>query len=227
MYLYNANENKIDVFKFEPIEDMIKEYRVQEMRKIPEDERVFRAITNSVAVPLDSKNLLSGQTVTNEEINYKTKTIRYGGFFHEIEKYPDSSHYGYYSILEHYYSTGCLYGRLIRVINNNETNYYLLTHDHYTMYHKIKDGREMESIINIPEKLRVLYYLENGLYDYVKDLNIEEQAALFTLSKEPIMSINRDKLILLQNSGLIKEVASENEIANNSQMVKRLQRIYK
>lgn len=227
MYLYQENKNKIDIYKFDPIEDMIKEYRLQEMAKIPKDERVFRAITNSSAAPLDIQNLSEGQTINFEEINYKTKKVLYGGFFHSIEKYPNVNYYGYYRILEQYYNSGCLYGRLIRVINNNVISYYLLTRDHYTMYHKLKNGRKMESIINIPEKLRILYYLENGLCEPLQDLDFEEQASLFTLSEEPIFSINRENLSILQNSKFIKDVASETEIENNTKLVRRLQKIYK
>lgn len=227
MYLYQENKNKIDIYKFDPIDDMIKEYRILEMAKIPKDERVFRAITNSNALPLDIQNLSGGQTISFEEIDYKTKKVLYGGFFHSIEKYPNVNYYGCYRILEQYYNTGYLYGRLIRVINNNVTRYYLLTQDHYEFYYRIKNGKKMESIINVPENLRILYYLENGLCEPLQDLDFEEQASLFTLSKEPIFSISRENLSLLQNSKFIKDVASETEIENNTKLVRRLQKIYK
>ncbi len=224
MYLYNDNKNKIDIYKFEPIEDMIMEYRVQEMTKLPREERIYKAVTNSTGFPLERNNLLNVDRLSIEEINYPEGRKKFNRFYHKIEKYTNFNDYGYYNTLTDYYTSGCTYGRLIEVVYGDSIKNFLLPSAHYL---RCRDEYQMESIINIPEKLKVLHYLETGNFDCIADSNIDEQASLFTLSNEPILSILKEELKLLKDSRLVRELAPNSEIKNDTNMIKRLKKIYK
>ena len=224
MYLFNDNLNRIDIYKFEPIEDMIREYRFEEMVKIPKEDRVYRAVTNSTAFPLDRSNIANKDRIDIEDLNYPKSRIRFNKFYHRIEEYTNFNDYGYYSALDEYCRSGCTYGCLIEVVDGDKTKNFLLPSAHYL---KNKDDYEMESIINLPEKLKVLYYLEQGNFEKLKDLDIEEQASLFMLSTKPVLSVFKSDLKLLKDSRLVSNVAPNNEIQNDTNMVKRLQKIYK
>lgn len=46
MYLYDKKYDKLDIYCLSPKEEKIYEYKMQEMKKIPEDKTILRAVTN-------------------------------------------------------------------------------------------------------------------------------------------------------------------------------------
>lgn len=203
---------------------MIREYRFEEMVKIPKEERVYKAVTNSTAFPLKRSNIVDTVKYSMAELNYPKGRMWFNKFYHRIEEYTNFTDYGYYSALDEYCKSGCTYGSLIEVIDGDKIKNFLLPSANYT---RDKDNYEMESIINLSEKLKVLYYLEQGNFEKIKDLDIKEQASLFMLSTKPVLSIFKSDLKLLKDSRLVSNIAPNNEIQNDTNMVKRLQKIYK
>lgn len=214
MYLYKNNNNKIDVYLFKPIEDMIKDYRFDEMTKIPKEERVYRAITNDMDFPLDRGKIVNTECLNIEDLSY----VKGRFTFHTIENYSYFKDYGYYSALDKYYKTGCLQAHLLKVNYEGEIKNFLLTDDHYC---RDRDIYEMESIINLSEKLKILYYLETGNFDKITDSdNIEEQKSLFTL--EPLVSVSKSNLKSIRDG-----ILSNKKIQSDTKIIKRLQKSHK
>jgi len=222
MYLYEQKENKINVYQLNPTDKLIEEYKRQEIRKIPVTERVYTAKSNlsRQVLPLFNPN----EIVHLLDLQYEDVLLIYRAF-HEVKKYKDLDLAE--SVLENYYKNNnrinyknCI---VVRGINNEICNYYILTQSYEEYYPFIGSTKQvMNGIINVPQSLYILDNIQLGNGNRLKDLEISEQAELFDFSKTPIESFNIEDINKLESFNIVEQSLTQSKLENNQQLIKKL-----
>lgn len=187
MFLYENNDQFIDIYKLEPELEEIKKYRIDEMEKIPQNKRVWVAQTNSV----NHKILeTSGISISYDKLNCKALSDILFTFSHSFKtsrKLKQNKQY-----LQYYYEDDEFIYRLCKIRKDSEWMYILFLEDEYTFSMTANESYTMDGIINIPESLYLLEALLQGNFNLLGDKDITEQLKLFDI--QHIGRINTDIL---------------------------------
>lgn len=213
MYLYEKDNNKINVFNFTPNKEDILNYKKKYMNKanvINDEDKVLTAYSN-YAKPLE--NCETGDLIILKSIKHELEDRNY----HRLAKCNEMD--GLYN-----YFDGSLEGsKAIKVINDNKMYaYLLLTQNSYQVDYQMY---KMDGIINLPKKLYLLYLLENEKFSLLQGEDIKEVLKLYNVSDYPIDTFNNSCLSRLESTGLIDISTYENVCNKVNDTTKILKKI--
>lgn len=227
MYLYSKDDDKINVFSLNPKEDLIEQYKKEEMLKIPEEKRVLKAVTNVDINPLTNFN--HGQMVPMSELNFN-KWIWFIKCYHELKSYGKNEQYKAKKVLEDFYKEMINYKICISPLDDFSFIYFMITKNYYNDIPSFLVGVEkgiMEGIIQIPESLYVLQNVYFGNGKALEHYKIDEHVDFFDFSKSPVASFNIRDIATLEAHGVIQENLTPYRLESNEQLIKRLINIKK
>ena len=187
----------IHVFKLEPNFGDVREFIKQEMKKIPDSKKFYRAIGEEETLVLDgywqfktTKNILNlYDFLLDEKGNPSFKTITWGELefchwggmnWHYLEPYEDTKEDRKKGrkLLNDYYKSWYSDENYLKVIIDSESKekysieederYFILTSAMYLpTLYKKDDVSVMEGIVSITKPLFLFHYLERGYYSHV------------------------------------------------------------
>ena len=168
MYLLEKKEKSYNVYEFNPIKEKVREYKENEMKKIPQEYRVLKAITNNgyemeyFSDSLGLKYILSNKA---DEFSY-----------HDIV--PSTDKESNEKILNDYYNNvdNNEFGYTIEEINNNDI-FLVPTRDCY------------DESFNIPCYKVFKHILEDGTDKYKSNIDIKEYYKYYKNHKNKIVTL--------------------------------------
>ena len=232
MILYDNKGKSLDVYEFNANEDDLTTYRKEQMKKIPEKERILVAETR-VPSPFSRTRPLF-ESYTGKE--YKSAILTSDRADDEDQK--NRNIYGGYHVLKNdtrlcdrykkklvdSYCHGDLLDRNVIQIQYPEMMKYLLLYlQQYDYLGEYDNGRNyrMSKIIQLPESLYLLQLIEQGRFASLDGKNIDEQLTLYSLSK--INEINFEELQKMDTCGITQNAyARVIDKANSDSHVLRL-----
>ena len=204
MHLYEKKNNCIGVYDFSAPKDVLEKYRITEMEKIPENERVLSAI-NHVASTFQRPYF---ETYDDEDFNNlifdyveADNDASVGRDYNERQVLVEQL-YNLKYLLSSYYSGKLKDKPAIRIRYPYETKYYILTKILYDSAGYSNTGcyYKLEDIIQIPQTLFNLQLIENGSYYLLQNKDVKEQLDIFSLKH--INDINLDELSKMKSLGM-------------------------
>lgn len=227
MYLFSKDDYKTHVYKFAPVPDVLRAYKKEEMSKIPESQRVLRAITNDVEIFSES-NMGSYSAFLDSEINYATNSSFLAIKCHRLEPYASTNIYEYYTTLNDYYENNFPFpkGRVAMVMKDSCVKHLLVSQNFYSITPTGGDKKIMDGIITLPESLKNLHFVETGDFDKVPFSFFSDISDMFAFFPEPVLSVANEDLSKMRETGLVTAIADEERIQKDSKAVKMLQKLY-
>jgi len=222
MYLYEANKDEIKVYGFWPKRSgqNIIYYKDTELDKIHPNNRVYKAETNMSYFPLNVDNI-------KDKLNFNELNIENNYFFkknyHQVIPCDFNSADIYFAMKDYHNKAAKTYN-LVEVINGSELEYWLVPKEYYQI---VYDTYVLKGIINIPEKLRDLYYFETGQFEKVSNSRLKEFRWLYQFRKTPIHTFNRDDIRGMIMCGLIENKITDDILERDAETIQRLRKIYK
>lgn len=191
MYLYEKNNNYLDIYNLDFSCEELYDYRREEMKLIPEKEMILRGITG-----IGSENF---EVFKNYQNNFDNEVISYddvNGEHHTLK--PDLLlEKGREKLLDSYYSGLFTNKNVARVKYLDEIKYFLLTQDEYKYY---IENKSIDEIIQLPESLYLLSLIEREKFSLIGDSDITKQLSLFHLKEYGKVDI--DVIRKIDNIGL-------------------------
>lgn len=204
MYLYDKNDDKIEVYSMEPNKEKIYKFKKDQMESMPVDERILKAVTNGR--PVLEKFYSDYECVYYNHVYYERKEI-FKKVFHNLTPYilTNNELIRQEKILEKYYQypNAFLGEKLITLemyINANQykaIKYLLLTKRNYDYTNGKSDFKIMDDIILLNKKLYLLELILRGEFERINKEEIEdflEQFSLFDFSNKPIKTLDINEL---------------------------------
>jgi len=205
MYLFDRSGDNIDIYTMDPIFKGIKEYKKQEMEKIPFEHRILRIETNAKDLPFNKKFPLQPNThpidIENSKLTYSNKKV-IGSEYHKLGVTPGApSNLDFVEEkMKEYYFGNYNASQMVRVYkfeeNKKRLNFvlYLLLNNYYIKEKENSNVQYIENIINIPESLYLLELLSRGQYSLLDNKDITEQLKLFNISEGPVKTYSLQEL---------------------------------
>jgi len=228
MYLFSKDDYNTHVYKFAPVPDILRAYKEKEMSKIPEEQRVLRAITNDVEV-LSASNMGNQKTFRDSEINSATSKTFLEVKYHTLKPYESTNIYEYYTTLNDYYANNFPFpkGRLAVVVKDSSVKHLLLPCDFYSIIPTEGNEKIMDGIITLPETLKNLHHVEMGDFDKVPLSFFCDISGMFVFFSDPVLSVANEDLSKMRETGLVTAMADEERIQKDTKAVRVLQKLYK
>lgn len=219
MFLYDRDQNVLDIYSFNGKEQKMIRYRKTQMAQDPEMKRVLEAVAfdSDIRGELPLLEFYAGQydkTIIPMEILNKRRTHSLGpGIMDKKDKeiLLDSYYFGYLVDKE-----------IARIQDLDGLRYFLLSRTAYSS--NLYGVRRLEGIIELPESLYLLQMLEQGKFSLLGDKDISEQLDLFTITH--VVQINLDQVKKMDVFG-ITENAYERAIlkaASDEKVLKKLKK---
>ena len=245
MYIFDKNENKIDIYKMEARKKDIKRYK-EEVIKNNKKNLLYSFDTNysntmkdfetSSAISLNKINcqyavgpwhsvrsniLEKAGTANLEEINKSIEKYSSLGSYDGDMLYLDNKHK---QKLENYLDGLYDNSSMIKVIGYNEAEKYYFLKTEEAEKELLFEEYHMKGIIDLPLKLYILHLLLQGDFAKLKNRNISEQLSLFNI--DYYKSFSLDDIHDLINSGLINATYEETmqKVATDSLILKRIKK---
>ena len=222
MYLYEANKNEIRVYGFWPKRSgqNVIYYKDAELDKIYPNNRVLKAETNMSFFPLNVDNI--GDRIIFDEVNVKNDYL-FKVKYHLVTPCNFNS-VDVYTAIRDYHKRAAKTYNLVEVVRDSELEYWLVPKEYYQIVH---DTYVLKGIINIPEKLKDLYYFETGQFEKVSNSRLKEFRWLYQFRKTPIHTFNRDDIRGMIMCGLIENKITDDILERDAETIQRLRKIYK
>ena len=232
MILYDNKGKTLDVYEFNANEDDLTTYRKEQIKKIPEVERILVAETRVSSPFRCTSPLFEG--FTGKEYN----NIILTSDCVDDENQKNRNIYGVYNVLKNdttlcnqhkkelldSYCHGNLIDRNVIQIQYPEMKKYLLLYlQQYDYLGEYDNGRNyrMSKIIQLPESLYLLQLIEQEKFASLAGKNIDEQLTLYSLSK--INEISAEELQKMDICGITQNAyARVIDKANSDSHVLRL-----
>ena len=234
MFLYDKKDKYLDVYDFTASRSDLANYRMTQMKELPEDEKVFIADTR--VDPYG--DILLFEKYTGEIFNDEVLTASYVD--NDSEERKTSNAYRRYHVLKAdrrskenndnllaCYGYGHLSDKPVVQIQYAEMiKYYLLKRKNYDFVEFDEYGKKyrMEEIIQLPETLYLLQLIEQGRFDLLDGKNVAEQLALYSLSK--INEISFEELQKMDACGVTENIYTEviNKADNDAHVLKLIKK---
>lgn len=217
LYLYDKKNNSIDVYDLNPCDKKLYDYRLEQMRQIPETEMVMRGVTGIGIENYEIFKLyehkLDTETIPIENAN---------GEYHKLETDFSYGRGTNKEVMLNSYYLGLLQNRKIAKIQDaQKLRYFLLTKTQYRYY---IDKKFLDQIIEIPESLYLLSLIEQEKFSFIGDKDISEQLALFNVEKKKEIDLNT--IIRMENIGIepacyLKTIKKAENDAHILKLIKR------
>ena len=176
MNIYNLNNGNIEIYNIKPLEDKIKLFKQNEIKKIPENERVLKALTKK------------------RYITYK-KDVVYNNPMYVLKKSEDTENE---EILKNYLIENVSSGEIRRVQREDKDDYLFFLELVYPDLNKrIQLTEDLANLILIEREEFDYYILNIDNVDRIKEL--------FEIEDNPKGIINLEDLKKLFNTNLIYE----------------------
>ena len=176
MNIYNLNNGNIEIYNIKPLEDKIKLFKQNEIKKIPENERVLKALTKK------------------RYITYK-KDVVYNNPMYVLKKSEDTDNE---EILKNYLIENVSSGEIRRVQREDKDDYLFFLELVYPDLNKrIQLTEDLANLILIEREEFDYYILNIDNVDRIKEL--------FEIEDNPKGIINLEDLKKLFNTNLIYE----------------------
>ena len=176
MNIYNLNNGNIEIYNIKPLEDKIKLFKQNEIKKIPENERVLKALTKK------------------RYITYK-KDVVYNNPMYVLKKSEDTENE---EILKNYLIDNVSSGEIRRVQREDKDDYLFFLELVYPDLNKrIQLTEDLANLILIEREEFDYYILNIDNVDRIKEL--------FEIENNPKGIINLEDLKKLFNTNLIYE----------------------
>lgn len=236
MKLYDKAGKIVNVYELTPNYNLIRDFKVKEIEKIPFEIRLLYATTNDKDL-LKSETLL--KVLDNDELNYSVKKFGIIRKFHKLGIYEglnNKENFGEYiktinyiqTILNNYYQGTYDRENLALVKGDNGGNLPLLIAGSYIYENQRTKKRTMPNLIHLSDSLYLLHLLLNEQYDLLSDSDIENILKLFNFDENPVKynidDMNSDiTLMPLSRNENFKEfiIRKSNESQNVLQLVKQ------
>lgn len=175
MFLYEKKKDNIDVFLLSRNQERIREYRMEQMKKIPFDKSCL--YTEEVVASYDEQPFLADADLTKiiiheSDLVGKEKSVNYN---------TDSD--DCIDLLDRYYADKYIDRPVARVQFLRELRYWLMASNVINV--RKKDGKIIKSIhdiIEIPKSLYLLQLFEQERFAMLANEDISEQLQLFSFS---------------------------------------------
>lgn len=214
MYLYKKNNNKIIIYNLIPNNKKIYEYRLEQMKQIPEENRIIRGVTGMgierYEIFKNYENKFNNEIIPIENAN---------GQYHILEPTHLNSK-DKEKLLKSYYN-GDLKDKKIARLWDKKIRYFLLNQLQYRYYF---EKVVLEEIIEIPESLYLLSLIEQELFSLIENKDIKEQLSLFNL--EQIQKMDLETIERIDYIGIAPGCYSKTiqKIENDTHILKLLKK---
>ena len=211
MYLYNKENNTIEVYSVYYNYNELLKFRREEIQKIPSDKRFFYAITNYKAI-------LENPTETIKWSNLDYYESYYGGkSYHSVYNYniDQEEKTRQENLLDNYYYDCYSSSPIVKVIIDNNSKklydieedfrYFILTKTEYEPQMFPNGSYILPDILSVTKPLYILQLFEKGQFKRLKDEDISCLSTLFQVSKEPVKIIPIKYLSNLDSLGIYGE----------------------
>ena len=183
MFLYDKKEKSLDVYSFNDDKPDIIGYRMNQMFKIPERERVVVAKSFSYDdndTPLFERYQKQFDTIVIPMIlaNEKENELRY----HLLKTVGITSRRNREILLDSYYFWHLSDRKIARIQDLDRLRYFLLTTTKYTRESWEPRVKILKDIIELQESLYILQMLEQEKFSLLGDKDISKQLDLFKIS---------------------------------------------
>lgn len=216
MYLLDKNNDKIDIYYLHPKDKDLFYYRVEQMKKIPENEKIMCGVTG---VGIEKYEIFK-----NYEDKFDIETIPMGnvnGTYHKLEQdilYSEGKNKE--RLLARFYLGDLRDNKIARVSDLKKIKYFLLKETKYSRI--LPDKKILDQIIQIPESLYLLSLIEQEKFSLIGNKDISEQLSLFRLEQE--QSINLNTIERMQFIGIAPDCYARTikKVENDSHILKLL-----
>lgn len=211
MYLYQKQGQTINVYNFNAEHSDLVNYRMEQMKKIPQGKRVLYAETNSEPMePLFQHYIGQLDQITFDYLE-ADDDIRYGDgdinarWYHKLkaEENKDTRK----ELLQRYYQGQLTDKDIAKIQYESGIRYYLLKNRVYTPDIYDEQLKVLNGIIEIPESLYLLQLLQQGKFSLIGDKDISEQLSLYNLSY--VDNIHIEEMLKMDTCGITDDVSSK------------------
>lgn len=215
MFLYEKKDKTIDVFSLSQNSNVIRNYKIEQMKKIPPNERglyteeIVSSFTTPVSISI-KKNIYTG-IVPSSELIGENKSLNYNNDIKDVE-----------DLLQWFYYERYNDRPVAKVEHLNKLKYLLIASNYISMREvNGKKIMKIEDIIEIPKSLYLLQLLQQENFIVIKDEDFSEQLNLFNFSY--INQISLDELEKMDNCGITENAYSKTiNKANNDEHILKL-----
>lgn len=219
MYLYDKNGDKIEVYSMIPNKDKIYKFKKDEMKKIPKNVRVLKAITNSSLI---FENPQPYMTYLSQYVYQKP--IFFNRQYHDIV--PSDFTKAIY--LTELYSRDEIKYKIPICIDCEEEypKYLLFTEFDYKFNLGRGNDRTLDNIICLTKDLYLLEQLLDRKLSSLKDENIKNLIPLFNISNKPIDIIDIGELQKADMFNLVKgcELIGLSKVEESQKILKHIRK---
>ena len=217
MFLYDKKDKTIDVFTLTHNPQEIRNYKIEQMKKIPVDERGLfteEIVPSFQSTPVLFKKNLYSEVIPCSELIGTNKSLNYNTDATDVA-----------DLLEWFYSEKYNDRPVARISNLKKLKYLLVASN-------CIDAREendkvimkIEDIIEIPKSLYLLQLLQQEKFSIISGEDIYEQLDLFNFSY--VDNINLDELQKMDACGITENAYSRiiNKANNDKHILKLLKK---
>ena len=234
MYLYNKDNNMIEVYSVNYSYDELDKFRKEEMQKIPLDKRFYYAITKCNPIlerPIETikwRNLECGDSYYGDQS------------YHSISNYnlDEEEMNRQYRLLQEFYNESNSFNPTVKVIIDEDSKiihdieedyrYFILTQKEYVKRLYPNDGYILPDILSVTKPLFLLQLFESRQFNRLKDENIDFLSSLLQVSDEPVEKISIEYLKRLENLGVYSTFSEQmSKICESQNFFQKLKRIKK
>lgn len=172
MFLYENNDKFIDVYKLVPKLEDITKYKISEMEKIYNGEKVWRASTNGNVILEDNCD-----TICAKELNKCINDI-YGTDYHDFRTVDNEEANKFLNL----YFNDVNSKRFYKIKNSGDNlRYIILLNQYYSVINYPTREFVMNGIISVPRSLYLLEVFLNERFDLLKNDEIDNLLKLFDI----------------------------------------------
>lgn len=191
MNLYKKEDEKIKVYSLIPKVDELIEYKKEEMKNIPKEEQVCKAVTRighyGYPVFAEHEDEFDTFIFSMNDVN---------GIYHKF--WNEENAYERNCYLNQYYNGKYKNGRAAKVMDLNIMKYFLLRQIAYE--HVLYDKDVNRGIIQIPESLYLLHLIETGNFSLLGNSDVSKQLELFSFNYEHEIDIST--IVKMNHNGM-------------------------
>ena len=213
MFLYDQKDKAFEVYEFNANKDDLINYRILQMKTIPENERIFLAEThvdpynelllfeNYTKIPHNSKTLLA-EYADNED---RKNSIDNAYHRYHVLKTDNMCQKDNEILLNLYYNGQLADKNVVQIQYLKMIKYFLLSDNDYNYLGFDNSGKNyrMKNIIQLPESLYILQLLEQERFTILDGKNISNLLKLFKLAK--INELSFEELQKMDSCGITQK----------------------
>ena len=218
MFLYDKKDKTIDVFTLTHNPQEIRDYKIEQMKKIPPHKRSLfteEIVSNCKSTPVLFKKDLNSEIIDISELRGPNKSLNYNT---DMEDVAD--------LLEWFYQSEQTDDKQVARVSDFKMLKYLLIAGNY-FSSKEENGKiilKVVDIIQIPKSLYLLQLLLQEKFSTISGEDISEQLSLFNFSY--VNNINLDELQKMDACGITENAYSRiiNKANNDKPVLKLLKK---